>query len=385
MMEGARAAIVEESTRRDIAEREAQIKAVAASKARDVHERDQLQAEAAHAAVLADSITVPSEPRLVADDATPEVIGSLLVAQRGRLAVMSPEGDVFEIMAGRYTQQNPNVTMFLKAHAGDMLKVDRKSRPAEHVDRPALTIATTVQPSVLESLTRAPGFRGRGLLARFLWSVPHSNMGSRRVNAPAVTKEIRVAYDEHLRALVHTLAGYTDPAVLLLEPDAHELMIHLETELEPRLSPSGDLAHIADWAGKYAGAVARIAGLLHVAEHDRSGWEQPVSRSTMEAASDIGQYFLCHALAAFDVMGADPLRVAAEKVSKWLRGQKDDVSRRDVYRGFQQLFGRAEDVDPVLELLEDLRWIRRLPDPPPKPAGGHPPSPRFAIHPQVRA
>ena len=381
MAETARSEITEASTRRAIAEKEAANATFAAARA-DAGERDDLAKAAMTAALLAESITVPTMPRLVADDATPEAIGSLLAAQGGRLAVMSPEGDVFDVMAGRYTQQVPNVSMFLKAHAGDIVKIDRKSRPPEYVKNPALTIAATVQPSVLESLTRNNGFRGRGLLARFLWSVPESNMGSRRINPDPIPIDIETHYVKSMQALVRSLAEWTDPAVLVLTAEAHEIVIDFETELEPRLGPSGDLAHIADWAGKYVGAVMRIAGLVHLATNLDTGWSQPITADTMKRARGIGKYFLAHALIAFDLMGADPNRLKAGKVSRWLNG-KSTVSRRDVHRAFQSDFGRVDDVDPVLSLLEDHGWIRRLPDPPKTSKGGRPPAPTYEVNPAV--
>ena len=42
-------------------------------------------------------------PRLVADDITPEAAASLLAEQGGRLAIISAEGGIFDIIAGRYS------------------------------------------------------------------------------------------------------------------------------------------------------------------------------------------------------------------------------------------------------------------------------------------
>lgn len=100
---------------------------------------------------------VPVLPRLIADDATPEKVSSLLHEQGGRLAVLSAEGDVFELMAGRYSNGVANFGVFLKGHAGDNLRVDRQGRPAEFVQNPALTLGLTVQPEVLRGLADKPG------------------------------------------------------------------------------------------------------------------------------------------------------------------------------------------------------------------------------------
>jgi len=62
-------------------------------------------------------------PRLLADDASPERLGTLLHDNAGRLALMSPEGDVFDLIAGRYSVNNaPNLGVYLKGHAGDAMR-----------------------------------------------------------------------------------------------------------------------------------------------------------------------------------------------------------------------------------------------------------------------
>jgi len=81
--------------------------------------------------------------------------------------------------------------VFLKGHAGDLLRVDRVGRAAEHIADPALTLGLAVQPEVLRDIARMPGFRGRGLLARILYAVPPNTVGRRRVGAPAVPQQSR--------------------------------------------------------------------------------------------------------------------------------------------------------------------------------------------------
>jgi hypothetical protein len=182
-------------------------------------------------------------PRLVADDVTSEAAASLLAQQGGRLAVLSAEGGIFATLAGRYSNGAPSLEVFLKGHAGDMLRVDRKGRPAEHVDHPALTLGLAIQPELLRDIARMPGFRGRGLLARILYSLPPNTVGTRRPrNARPIPPAVSDAYTSNLRALVTSLADWTDPAVLPLTPDASEAVLILEERTEPRLHPeTGDL------------------------------------------------------------------------------------------------------------------------------------------------
>jgi hypothetical protein len=315
------AAILEAGTARKVAERAAdQAQAVAGKAAADQTAAGKAAADQAQAA-LADAIAaarraagiqVPAMPRLLVDDATPEALASLLAEQGGRIALLSPEGDVFDMMAGRYAQGGgPNLGVYLKGHAGDTLRVDRKGRPPEHVDRPALTVGLAVQPEVLRQIADRPGFRGRGLLARFLWSAPAGTVGRRQVGAAPVPAGVRERYATEVKALARSLldqaelgrlAGVAEPMTLPLDPAAAAVLLELEGELEPRLdAEAGDLAHVEGWAAKLAGATARIAGLLHLAEHLRDGWARPVEAETMHAAVAIARYLTDHALAVFDL------------------------------------------------------------------------------------
>lgn len=88
---------------------------------------------------------------------------------------------------GRHSGGAANLEVFLKGHAGDLLRVDRKGRPAEHVEHPALTLGLAVQPDVLRDIARMPGFRGRGLLARILYALPTSTVGRRKI-APYLSR-----------------------------------------------------------------------------------------------------------------------------------------------------------------------------------------------------
>jgi hypothetical protein len=214
-------------------------------------------------------------------------------------------------MAGRYNQAaGPNLGVYLKGHAGDLLKVDRRGRPPEYVERPCLTIGLAVQPEVLRGLASRPGFGGRGLLARFLYSLPASLVGRRQPGAPPVPQLVADRYALELHALAGSLnapAGNDGPAMLTLDPEAAELLLAFERDLEPRLATDvGDLAHLAGWAAKLAGATCRLAGLLHLAGHLRDGWNRPIGAGTFAGALRLAGYLVEHARAVFDLMGADP-------------------------------------------------------------------------------
>jgi replicative DNA helicase len=352
----------------------------------DPDNKDKLTA-ATEARAAAEEATVPARPRYLADDTTPEALTSLLAEHRGRMAVLSDEGgELFAIMAGRYSRNgSPNLGVILKGHAGSPLLVDRKGRPHECIKSPALTLGLAVQPEVLRQLADLPGARGRGLLGRFLWSIPESMMGRRRIGCPAVPVAVAERYDTEVKALVKSLADLGDPVVVEFSAEADARLKAFEADLEPHLGDGGDLAHVRDWAAKLAGHVARIAGLLHVATHLHDGWPRPIAEATVAAAIGMANYFTGHALAVFDLIGADPTLTCARRLLRWIE-RHDGVSftRREIHQAHRSLFPKAADIDPALDLLTDHGYIRKLRTKRPDSQGGRPPSPVYGIHPDVR-
>jgi Protein of unknown function (DUF3987) len=95
-------AITETATLRRIAEQAAARAEAAAGKA-PANQQEEARAEAIARAAEATRLVVPPVPRWLVDDATPEALAGLL-ATYGRIALLSPEGDVFNQMARRYNK-----------------------------------------------------------------------------------------------------------------------------------------------------------------------------------------------------------------------------------------------------------------------------------------
>jgi len=95
----------------------------------------------------------------------------------------------------------------------------------------------------------------------------------------------------------------------------------------------GSLCYLMDWGSKLPGAVAKIAGLLHFAEHGERAVEFPISVNIVNAACAIGVYYREHALATFDLMEVDLGIEAAKKILNYLeRDCPDTFKGRDVLR-----------------------------------------------------
>lgn len=296
--------------------------------------------------------------KLFADDVTAEKLASILAENHGKAAIVSAEGGIFDILSGIYTK-TVNIDVFLKGHSGDTIRVDRIGRASESILRPTLTMLLAVQPEVLNGLMNNGTFHGRGLTARFLYSMPRSSMGSRAFHTKAIDKSVKTEYTELLRKLLEVDAQEEE---ITLSEEATTILEKLFLENERRLVT--DLADIQNWAGKYVGAVLRIAGLLHTAQHHGFLDFTEVSGKTMENAVRIGEYFLEHAKAAYALMGTDPVNKQGEYLLNAIkRNQLTEFSRRDAMR-LCRGFKTAESIQPVLNRLCEYGYIAAKPTEP---------------------
>jgi replicative DNA helicase len=362
-----------------------------AAKAGDLAEHAKLLALVEEAVFEQSGAEIPVLLRLVLDDVTAESLEVVLRQQGGRIAIMSDEGGPFELMGGRYSDGIPNIDVYLKGHSGSPIATDRIGREGGSVQNPAITIGLAIQPDVITSLQNKKGFRGRGLLARFLWSIPHSRVGSRAADSPPVPAEVRQTYEEAVSALLRLPAqkdelGEIRSHELDLSPAAYSLLVDLKEAIEPSLGPSGDLESIADWGNKLAGTVVRLAGLLHLADHaleTDGGASIAIGEGPMRRALRIGDFLCAHAQIAFDMMGADPVAGQARYILAWiLRTGASSFTLRDAYQLLRAGFKAPAEMVPPLDLLAEHEIIRRRPDPP-RSRPGRPPSPTFDVNPKL--
>lgn len=358
LQEDARPSIIEAEVTKEAAEARADAIMTKARKADDATDSTALVAEATALRMDAESIAVPPTPRLTASgDVTPETLTKLL-ATHGNIGVLSPEGDLFDIMSGRYSAK-PNLGVFLQAHKGERLQAERITRESDVGERPALTIGITLQPPVLTELAQTPGARGRGLLARFLFSLPASTLGYRKIVVPPVPEAISRAYESRLTTLVRTLTALPEPVTIKCSGPADQAVIKLQEAIEPQLRPEGALAHIDDWAGKYVGAVARIAGLLHLADRATTNWGEPIEAATIERAIAIGEYYTAHALAAFDLMETDADSANARLALDWMfRAKMTSFKAHELVTARRRAFPTVSSTAPALRLLEEHGYVR---------------------------
>lgn len=367
----------ESSDRRQTKRRLERLEKIAAEKG-DTDARDEARELAAKLAEWPE----PVLPQLIVDNVTDEKLGMLLAQHGGRIASMSPEGGVFDLMAGLYSKSGtPSFDVYLKAHAGDDVRVDRVSREGVYVKRPALTCAYAMQPQVIQGLADKPAFRGRGLLARFLYSAPRSWIGRREIGADPVPKDVANEYSRTVRSL----AENPPKGTLRLQPDAELLFRDWEGEIESTLADGGDLEMIRDWGSKLAGATLRLAATMHFVRHSSpDALAIGVDRETMCGAISIARYLIPHAENVLSMMLVHEVTAIddARYVLKWIiRRERREFTKREAYQDGKRRFRKTDDMDPALHELTRRGYIRKKP----RDSGGpgRPPSPCYETNPVV--
>lgn len=305
---------------------------------------------------------VRTRPRLTVDDSTPEILIGILADQGGSIAGISAEAGIFTSLTGRYAKA-PNLEPVLKAHAGDEITVDRRSRATEFVPAPALTIICSIQPFALREMVERPDFIGRGLLQRILWALPRDNAGYRQVrNVPPLPADVVDNYHKLISDLAYEMAQRDAPVVLTMSPEATEAYytFHERSERALRVTSAiGRFPLTKEWGGKVHGAMARIAGCLHVAQ--RGIDNHVIGAETIADAIAIADYFTAHAVVAL-TEGADndasPAKLLlAHLVDKGM----DEFKIRDLRSGPKSLRTAAA-VEPVAVELINTGWLRATAD-----------------------
>jgi hypothetical protein len=314
---------------------------------------------------------VPRPPQLWAQDVTPEALGGLMADNGERMAIISDEAGIFELMAGRYSNGVPNLDLFLKGHSGSPFRVNRGSRPPVMMQSPALTMVLSSQPDLLAGLSSKPNFRGSGLLARFLCMLPASLLGRRTRTKGPVPDKATKSYDKNIRLLLEQKPT-REPgdeidlenamSVIELDADAYQEWFAFGGAVEPELLDGGKYEFIKDWAGKLPGAAIRIAGLLHCAKHaGKDPALEKLTQDTMQCALAFAAVLSAHALAVFDLMGADPALKAARKLWTWIeRNGSAQFTFRNAWHALRGTFSTAEDIEPAFKVLVERDYISPL-------------------------
>ena len=309
-------------------------------------------------------LNMPEEiyaPKLWASDITPERLQDMLVEQGEKMSLISDEAGIFNIMGGMYNKGTVNLDVFLQGYTGSSIRVERKGRPPANLNNPALSFCLTVQPKVIEEFSKGSkdSFRGKGLLARFLFCIPKPVLGTRNVRSSTpIPSDVKAAYERGIRRLLD-IEQHEEPVALTFSDEARELWYDFWQTVEDAMAPDRELYELADWAGKLHGNVARIAGLLHIVEN--GGQSLTIGLESTRRAIHLGSLLIEHAKKAFNEMGISETYRKAMRLYKWIRDNKlKEFTKQKCQNNFGTLFKSADEVDAPVRMLEHHNIIREF-------------------------
>jgi len=341
--------VARNASERDVAMKRIEALKIQAGKAKAADDRERLRAE-----IQQEMEDMPAElisPQLITTSITAEHLEQLLVDQHERMAILSDEGGIFQTMSGQYSGGVANIDVYLKGHSGSSMRTDRAKRKA-HIDKPALSFGLAIQPGILAESAKTKRFRDSGLLGRFLYAIPKSNVGTRDVRERhAIPEAVKAAWEANIHALLDKMdLPIGAPVVLAFDDDAREHWLDFAQKVENGQGDGGQFEHISDWTSKLPGAVARIAGLLHLAVHGVDA--RTVDLDSVRRAVQLGRLLTPHAVAAFALMGASKAEADALHVYRWIKARGvGEFTRREVQAALR---GRIGTVEPLIAALKQL-------------------------------
>ena len=341
----------------------------------------------------AERLAVPPAPRLFTTDCTEERVFQMLHERQGAFAVMSGEGrPVFDAILGKYSGDGrTGDAVYLAGISGDTISRDRigsgEGGPEQRViRRPCLNVCVMVQPDKYLEVAAHPALRASGALARIwpAWLPSMVGQQHERPGEPGLHADQLAPYSALvLDVLAHVPDQDRDrwpvPHQARLSAEVREARVDLHNLLQDRMSDGGDLADMRDIAAKAVSQICKLALVLHVAA--KPGVlrrpDSELDAGTWAAAHGIGLWFLDEAVRVQRAAVEDPLLETARRTLAWL-GRRDEAT---VTTRTLSLYGPrprpdAKVASAVLELLEDLRWLRAEP----MPGRG---KPQFRTHPKL--
>lgn len=295
------------------------------------------------------------ELKLITTDVTAEALAAIMSDNNDSMGIMSPEGGVFDVISGMYSNNITNLNIFLSGYDGEPVKIDRKYGSVT-LPHPLLTFGICAQPQVLSNIISNPQFIGKGLTQRFLFCLPESMIGRRKLIQDIKGSAAADNYNKLIQRLL-TLPQKND-TYIELTCKAADLLEDYADKIERQMSDTEKLSEYREFFGKLTGKTLRMAGLLHLCEHSIN---ECISGETMAAAIEISAYYGQHYLRMMcaDTYDDTPQYLLDKITSKARQKSTDTLSLRDIKRTARRLNG--EQVMDALEVLTAHNYLTVIP------------------------
>lgn len=347
-----------------------------AAREEDADELERLIADAGKQREVIAQLERASLPTLTTGDPTQASLVQLMYGNDERILLITDEGDqLFTRLRGA-----EEIECLLQSYSSSTIERHRAGRRELRIQAPSLSVVMGIQPAAFAKVMSTRGFHDKGLLARLLFSVPATKSGPRKQQREGLSDASREAY----RRQVHRSLALpvSNPLCFSLSQEAFEAFSAFAARVDDDLS-QGELAEFREWGQKLRGVVARIAGILHVAEHDpEETLGTTISLETVQRAIAIAIYCQAHARIAFGPAIQSAEDADARKVLRWISdGEHKTFRYVDAMRALNGRLARTELKDALSRLVDD-DYIRPTTSQP-RVRGGRPPKADYRVHPLV--
>jgi hypothetical protein len=279
--------------------------------------------------------------------------------------MISDEAGMFGNFSGRYSNGIPNVDLLLKCWNGERFISDRAITGTLKIDNPYLSICLAGQPYILENLMSNPAFLMSGLVARFIYCFPKTNIGKRKYETEPIPEKVKKYYDAFIKFMLDKKFSRIDKNEKFLRFDdeaKYNFTSYFDSCIEPMQTTV--FAECRDWGGKYHGLLLRICGILHCVNclsKKTNPDSELVPVETLCKAISLADYYREQAVYAYGLREIDNDTIKAEFIVKKIKSQYIKTTRQnELYRLCRcKLFKNAEDFNNIMPILEEYGYIQR--------------------------
>lgn len=295
------------------------------------------------------------EMKLITSDVTAEALAAIMSDNNDTMGILSPEGGIFDVISGMYSNSIINLNIFLSSYDGEPVKIDRKYGSVT-LSHPLLTFGICAQPQVLNNVISNQQFIGKGLTQRFLFCLPDSMIGHRKLIQDINGTEVTKRYKELIYRLLNMPSN--PEQYMELTCKATDLFTAYADNIEYQMSENEKLADHREFFSKLPGKTLRIAGLLHLCEHSPA---ECISGETMAAAIEISKYYGQHYLKMMcaESYNDTPQFVLDKMIALAKKNGVSIISFRDIKRSVRKL--TDEQVRDAIEVLTAHKYISYVP------------------------
>lgn len=327
---------------------------------------DRREIEAALRAV-GDPPHEPLLPFLLCQEPSLEGLQKLFERGQASLGLFSDEGGGF---VGGYSMSAEHKLKTLAGLSlfwdGAIIRRIRAGDGASALVGKRLAMHLMLQPQIASGLLADSVAVGQGFLSRCLVSAPPSLAGT-RMQKPVAPEGAAALnrYSAALRELLEKPAllvpgtnNSLDPRRVCFDARAAASWLRLADTIERKLGPGGEYEPVRGFGNKLAEHVARIAGVLALADDPDAA---EIGADALARAATLGDYFAGEALRLFEAGAVTPEIAQAEKLLAWLETWPEPaIGLVAIYQRGPNSIREKEAAQRAVKQLEAHGWLRRL-------------------------